>query len=352
MPFLYIYSPSDFVGGLPNEVGAAAAGTPNFTLTLVPGAQPTLVEVTDNDSVFDEVDGNQVVTNDVVIDGNAISAGTSINTAYDLINTSSDHRVTSLHFGGDGYQQGAVDGLVSTVPLQGGVSYTFDRERTSHQKNNQYEDYVACLAAGTQVLTAEGSCAVETLKPGDLVQTLDAGLQPVQMLISRRLSAHDLQSRPKLRPIRIAKGALGRDVPRTDLLVSPQHRMFIASRVAEKMFGHSEVLVPAKKLLTVPGVSVAEDVASVCYCHVILEGHHILFAEGAPTESFFCGPMALLALPADARQELQELFPDLDAITAQAELARFAPDGKKRARLLWRHTKNNKPLLDSNRSFG
>ena len=40
MPYLYIYSPSDFVGGLPDESGAQAAGTPTFTLTLKAGRSP------------------------------------------------------------------------------------------------------------------------------------------------------------------------------------------------------------------------------------------------------------------------------------------------------------------------
>jgi hypothetical protein len=59
MPYyLYVYSPSDFVGGLPDEAFAAAAGTGSFTLTLVPGATGTRIRVDDDDVIFDEVDGS------------------------------------------------------------------------------------------------------------------------------------------------------------------------------------------------------------------------------------------------------------------------------------------------------
>lgn len=58
MPYyLYVYSPSDFVGGLSDEAGAAAGGTRPFTLTLAPGATGTRFEV-DDDVIFDEVDGS------------------------------------------------------------------------------------------------------------------------------------------------------------------------------------------------------------------------------------------------------------------------------------------------------
>ena len=67
--FLYVYNPGDFVGGLPIEEGAAAAGTPTYTLTLMAGAVPTLIEVTDDEGVFDEVDATQELTTAATING-------------------------------------------------------------------------------------------------------------------------------------------------------------------------------------------------------------------------------------------------------------------------------------------
>ena len=115
MPFLYVYDASDFIGGLPDEVGAAAAGSPNFRLRLAPNATPRRIEVADNDAISGEIDATQSLASAATINGTNYAAGMTINTAYDLINTGNGHEVTTFHLGGDGYQQGPVAGLVSTV---------------------------------------------------------------------------------------------------------------------------------------------------------------------------------------------------------------------------------------------
>jgi len=342
MPFIYMYSPDDFVGGLPAESGAQAAGTGPFTLTLKPGAKPTLVEVSDDDLIFDEVDGSQSLTGAIDLDGTAYGAGTTINTAYDLIDTGSGHKVTSFHFGGDGYQQGAVDGLVSTEPLLGGESYTFNQERTSHQKNNLYDDYFACFADDTLIDTPLGPTPVERLRVGDLVMTRDAGPQPVRMVLCRRLSAEDLERSPSLVPIKISGGALGPGVPDGDLWVSPQHRMLVHSRIAERMFGRAEALVAAKRLVGLPGVAPDPKRRRLTYVHLVLEAHHVIRAEGAWSETFLPGPMGLAALDADVREEMLTLFPDLKGGLLQP--ARPIPPGRRQTRLVERHIAHHRPL--------
>lgn len=276
MPYLYVYSPSDFVGGIPAESGAQAAGSPTFTLTLVPGAQPTVIEVTDNDAVFDEIDGSQVVTTTVTIDGVTIPAGTSINTAYDLINTANGHKVTSFHFGGDGYQQGAVDGLVSTVALQPGQSYSFNTERTSHQQNNQYDDYVACFTPGTRITTPDGPRVIDTLCTGDLVQTLDNGAQPILWIGKTEVAAEG-----RFAPIRVAPGVLGN---RRTLLLSPEHRVLLRGAQVQLLFGDEEALVAVKSLVNGCDIT-REEGGRITYLHLLLPRHEIVFAEGAMTES-------------------------------------------------------------------
>ncbi|QYX55901.1 Hint domain-containing protein [Roseovarius sp. SCSIO 43702] len=349
MPFLYIYSPSDFVGGLPAEQGAQAAGTPVFTLQLRPGATGQRIEVSDNESVFDEVDATQGLAAAATVDGTTWAAGTTINTAYDLINTANGHKVTSFHFGGDGYQQGAVHGLVSTVPLQPGQSYTFNTERTSHRQNNLYDDYVACFTPGTMIDTPDGARAVETLEPGDLVLTRDHGAQVLRARPERWLSPEELAARPRLRPVRIGRGSLGAGLPRRDLLVSPQHRMMVASHVARRLIGTGEVLVPACRLAGLPGIEVELAPDGVTYTHLVLDRHEIVAAEGAPTESFYPGPVALAALPPELRAELATIFPDLASWEKDAIAPRSRPfaNGYEGRALVKRHRKSARPLLET-----
>lgn len=344
MPFIYIYSPDDFVGGLPSESGAAASGTAPFTLTLKPGATPTLVKVTDDDTIFDEVDTSQVLTNDVIIDGTTYTAGTTINTAYDLLDTTSGHKVTSLHFGGDGYNQGPVNGLVSTVELVPGQSYRFNQERTSHTNNNPYSEYHACFTQGTMILTAQGEQPVESLCPGDLVETQDGGLKPVRLVLSQKIAPQRLAQNPDLRPVRICAGSMGMGVPHRDLSVSPQHRMLVESPISHRMFGTRAVLVAARKLTAVAGIHVDHDQTDVTYIHLVFDDHEIIQANGAPTESFYPGPAALRALNPAARSEIYAIFPQLLEMQLPNP-ARPIPKGAAQKKLMQRHVKNAKTLL-------
>ena len=70
-----------------------------------------------------------------------------------------------------------------------------------------------CFAGGTLILTSKGPRAVETLRPCDLVQTRDNGLQPLLWSGHRALEQAELDLAPNQRPILIAQGALGRASP-------------------------------------------------------------------------------------------------------------------------------------------
>lgn len=339
MPFVYVYSPSDFIGGLPDEQGAAAAGSGKFELTLSPDASPTLIEIDDDDSVFDEVDYGQTIADGVNLDGTKYEAGTTIHSAYDLINTSTGHQVTSIHFGGTGYEQGAVHGLISTEPLEAGKSYTFNYERTSHQKANNYDTFVACFVAGNQVRTQAGNVNIENLRPGQLVETIDGANQTVRLVLKRELSAADLEN-TNLRPVRITAGAMGQGLPHRDLLVSPQHRMLVSGPTCLRVFGEDEALVSARKLTELPGVYVDMDVEHVTYVHLVFDQHEIIYAEGAPSESFFLGTQAIDSLSEDAREELMQLFPDFAASDHDIETARAIPKGKAQTNFVKRLLKN------------
>jgi len=64
----------------------------------------------------------------------------------------------------------------------------------------------------------------------------------------------------------------------------------------------------------------------VTYIHLMFDAHQIVIANGAPSESFYPGPMALAALSDPVRDELRTLFPDL--FTAPTEYAFGAPARK------------------------
>lgn len=205
---------------------------------------------------------------------------------------------------------------------------------------------VICFARGTLIRTARGEVAVEELRLGDMVQTADRGFQPLRWLAARRLSAADLAAAPHLRPIRIRAGALGAGLPRRDLTVSPQHRILVRSKVAERMFGSPEVLVAARQLLELDGVDVVEDGRGVDYWHFMCDRHEVVFAEGLEAETLFTGPESLKAIPKECREELFTLFPELRTVGRPAmPPARPLPKGSACRRMVARHIRNGKPMV-------
>jgi hypothetical protein len=135
-----------------------------------------------------------------------------------------------------------------------------------------------CFVEGTHILTAKGEVTVEMLRPGDQVVTLTNGIRdqrPVRWIGHRHLdlTAH---SRPEtVMPVRISRGAMAENVPHRDLLVSPDHALYIDG-----------VLIVARQLIN--GRTIRRDAAagSVRYFHVELAAHSILVAEGLPSESY------------------------------------------------------------------
>ncbi|WP_347864063.1 Hint domain-containing protein [Planktomarina sp.] len=107
---------------------------------------------------------------------------------------------------------------------------------------------VLCFTAGTSILTADGKKTVETLTIGAQIVTQSGEAKPLISLNIRNLGPDELFSRPKLWPIVIDPGALGTNIPSEQLCVSPQHRILVNSKIAQRMAGEP-VLVPAKSLL-------------------------------------------------------------------------------------------------------
>ena len=143
----------------------------------------------------------------------------------------------------------------------------------------------------------------------------------------------------------IEAGALGPDMPSADLVVSPQHRILLRSRVALRMFGTDEILVAAKQLLQIEGVDLATDLAEVEYVHILFDQHEVVRANGTATESLYLGPRALAALPATAVEEILAIFPELTQRTHAPAGARMLASGRKARKLAHRHSKNGQPLV-------
>lgn len=165
-----------------------------------------------------------------------------------------------------------------------------------------------CFVDGTQIATSGTEVAVEELKIGSVAMTRDNGLQTISWIGKRSMSG---KTPAHLLPIRIKANALGKGLPKRDLLVSPQHRILVSDWRAELLFGASEVLIAAKHLVNDSDIRVASDLDGFEYFHIMFESHQTVFSEGLPTESFHPGDFSMKTLSEESRAEVLELFPEL-----------------------------------------
>jgi len=137
---------------------------------------------------------------------------------------------------------------------------------------------IGCFLKGTKIETSEGERRIEDLSVGDLLPTMFGGLRPVQWIGRYSLKKSD-PSKPWVKdalPVRIARSALAPNVPSADLYVTASHSLLIEG-----------VLAPAETLIN--GATItryeAREYDELEYFHIKLEGHDVIYAEGAPVET-------------------------------------------------------------------
>ena len=217
-------------------------------------------------------------------------------------------------------QTGPESGTVELLDSNGNVA-----RRVTY---SEIEQIIICFTPGTRIATQKGEVPVEDLMPGDKVFTRDNGLQPLRWMGRRDLGAAELRAQPRLQPVLIRRGALGRDLPERDMLVSPQHRMLVTSDMAEIMFEEREVLIPAKHLTGLDGVDAVET-GAVSYLHLMFDHHEVVLADGAWSESFQPADRTLRGIGGPQRAEILSLFPELETVAGLSGYGAARPSLKR-----------------------
>lgn len=137
-----------------------------------------------------------------------------------------------------------------------------------------------CFARGTRIRVPGGEKRIEDLRAGDLVKTLDGGMQPLLWVGYRTHAAVGDNA-----PVRFAMGVIGND--RT-LVVSQQHRILLRGWESELYFGQPETLIAARHMVNGEGIKVTEG-GTVDYFHLLLADHHLVWGNGILSESYFPG---------------------------------------------------------------
>ena len=134
---------------------------------------------------------------------------------------------------------------------------------------------VACFCTGTRIETGRGSVRVEDLAIGDLVLTASGRSRPVRWIGRRSYSGRFAAGNPDVWPVLIRAGALDDNVPHNDLRVSPKHALLLDG-----------VLVPAVALVNGCTILQTRGGPTIEYVHIELDEHDVIYAEGAPAETF------------------------------------------------------------------
>jgi hypothetical protein len=187
----------------------------------------------------------------------------------------------TLSYAGSILTIGEVNGsgtVTQTVTLDVGSGHGVQNYQASTTGSGIIITEVPCFAAGTRILTPDGERLVQDLRAGDDVLVVRPHGDAVQKIIwtgSRTVNLARHARPEKVVPVRILAGALGAGLPERDLVLSPDHCLFID--------GH---LIEAKTLVN--GATVIQDVfaRTVTYHHIETERHEVVLAEGVPVETY------------------------------------------------------------------
>ena len=271
--------------------GAGNYGGATFTVQRDGGANP------DDAYYWDSNEKN------ITLSGNDLLAG-----GQTIATAGVDNGVLSVSFTGNATTADVDEVLEhlgyfdsnATPPHSVTLDYTFN---DGGEEAKGSVEFVACYCAGTLILTDRGEVPVETLEIGDRVVTMNGEERPIKWIGTRGYSGKFAAGQKHILPICIKAGALGDDMPRRDLWISPHHAMYLRG-----------LLIEAQDLVNGLTVIQAEKVDVVEYFHIELESHDVIVAEGALSETFVDDDSRGMFNNA---HQYKALYPDAAATEAQ-----------------------------------
>ena len=135
-----------------------------------------------------------------------------------------------------------------------------------------------CFLKGTLIRTPAGERPIEDLSIGDEVVVHAGGSRRIKWIGHQTFRRRTPRWLDTVEPIWIRPGALGPDTPSRDLYVSPNHALFVESVLAMAKF-----LVNGRSIVQQAPARAADEIH---YLHLEFNAHEVIFAEGAPAESF------------------------------------------------------------------
>lgn len=220
------------------SVWVAAGATTKFQ--ILPNATLAFADaVSGGTIVFTTASGTGVLdvaslsTFDAPIKGLFVGTGKNNATSYvDFLNVGTGATATLTNVTSSGATLNIFAGATNhSIPIIGNyvgrhVNYVSD----GGTGTNVFLTDTPCYAAGTSILTPAGEVPVESIRAGDAVMTSADGKLVPQTVIWAGTRTIALTGHPDpsaVAPIRFRSGSLGPNKPAQDLLLSPDHCLFI-----------------------------------------------------------------------------------------------------------------------------
>ena len=178
-----------------------------------------------------------------------------------------------------------------------------------------FENSFASIARGGLLKTNRGVIAIEDILPGDEVQTVTDGFQPVLWRGSITLVPDAKGQDPRMgRLIRVSEDALGIGRPLPDLLLGPSARLYHRSPALQRVTGQKAAFVPISDF--VDGVNIVEiqPQTPVQVFQLGFAAHQRIALNGVELDSQNPGARHELALRGDMLALYMSLFPHVDRI--------------------------------------
>ncbi|GGE36764.1 hypothetical protein GCM10011360_25670 [Primorskyibacter flagellatus] len=268
------------------------------TVTIAPGATETPLSVDDDDTFFDDDDLGQTLNGPHTLNGTGYPSGTIIESEYVLTVRDSDNNDYTLQFISVNNDAFDIVGFVIQGPNPpfGEALTIVGRADNTTGTHSYATSSPACFAPNARIETPRGHVRAGQLRAGDEVCLADGGVARVALVLKSR--AEDTED-PDRWPVRIRADALGPGCPKNDVVLSPQHRVYVPALQA---------LVPARALTFLPRVGPVKDGSVRKLVHIVLRTHEVLVADGMPCESFWPGAMALAQLPEASRHRVAAIM--------------------------------------------
>ncbi len=178
-----------------------------------------------------------------------------------------------------------------------------------------FESAFAALARGTIMATDEGPVAIEDLLPGMMVETRDAGFQPLVWIGTMTLAQQTPLAHMPARLFRIPVDSFGPARPMPDLMLAPHARLLHRSPRLREYVGGDSAMTPVTAFEDGHTVVRVAPVSPVSVYHLAFRDHHVLRANGLEIESFHPGEDLHQKIGGDSLRLFLSFFPHVTSIS-------------------------------------